>query len=147
MRWAIVYHPPKKRGHKLGIGESEVDPRSGTAPGDRQPSASQEGAGRDFFPLEMVHARGFGSLFPHFSGRQAAPAQPTAKAPAIVISKLLTRLRHRLRFAKASPVSGVEYHLCRALHNTLSEVNFPAPGGCTQLGQAGAVLESTTRMI
>ena len=26
------------------------------------------------------------------------------------------------------------------LHNTLSEVNFPAPGGCTQLGQAGAVL-------
>ena len=33
------------------------------------------------------------------------------------------------------------------LHNTLSEVNFPALGGCTQLGQAGAVLESTTRMI
>ena len=26
------------------------------------------------------------------------------------------------------------------LHNTLSEVIFPAPGGCTQLGQAGAVL-------
>ena len=33
------------------------------------------------------------------------------------------------------------------LHNTLSEVNFPAPGGCAQLGQAGAVLSSTTRMI
>jgi hypothetical protein len=25
------------------------------------------------------------------------------------------------------------------LHNTLSEANFPAPGGCTQLGQAGTI--------
>jgi len=34
------------------------------------------------------------------------------------------------------------------LQNTLSEVNFPAPGGGEpQLGQAGAVLQSTTRMI
>ena len=33
------------------------------------------------------------------------------------------------------------------LHNTLSDVNFPAPGGCTQLGQAGAALSSPTRMI
>jgi hypothetical protein len=46
-----------------------------------------------------------------------------------------------------SPISMVTRILMSFLHNTLSEVNFPAPGGCTQLGQAGAVLSSTTRMI
>src|SRR5450631_518247 len=38
-----------------------------------------------------------GSTVPHHDGPvDAAPAQPTAKAPAIIISRLLTRLQHLL---------------------------------------------------
>ena len=42
-------------------------------------------------------------------------------------------------FVKPWPATSDNRKYWSFLHNTLSEVNFPAPGGCTQLGQAGTI--------
>src|SRR5271157_1540818 len=64
-----------------------------------------------------------GPTIPHPDGVvDAAPAQPTAKAPAMIISRLLTRLRHLLPTLH----DGRRRTPCKARFRL---VGYPLPGG------------------